>query len=637
MKVLSSNYHLINKIISQAAVSVLSVLAIIDLLDLPLFSNIWKVVFAVCILFYVVINIITYLVLFKKIDISNLRLFRNRTKGNIRWAVSFFFIGLITVFLLFTRTGSYFQGDYFRLSVYLIATLVVGFLICGSKKNDVDWPSILLASGMVAVLYAVGNYLTDVSPNPFSYSWSEGNRFYDYSLIFGKYLYNYSGVLEPNYDSPGRYGLWGIWFLVPGLPIIFHRFWNAILWTVTPFILGYYTTKKIEIPWLRWGMILWFTLFIMVGPVYPTLLVSLIILAATMWSEKFWLRGAGVALATIFAGLSRYFWVIVPGAWIVLVDLFFYYPKRTGKWYERLLPTLLIGILGVIPGSYFGLKQIFSPKTPFEMHQPLLWYRLLPNATYPLGIILNFLIGFSPIILLLIWLVLQKKIRMDLWQTLAVSTSLVGFAIAGFIASTKIGGGSNLHNLDMFIVTMGLISVILVTVFSQEKSFNVQTWPKWILIVGVIVMLTPGWIAMRTGSIRIDPPVEVSQGILDLIQAETTRAQLKGEVLFMDQRQLLAFHNINNIRLIPEYEKKYMMDQAMGDNSYYFEQFHKDLANHRFTMIVTDTLTTDIQKETRGFSEENNAYVRWVANPIVEYYRPLYTIKEIGVQLLIPR
>jgi hypothetical protein len=344
-----------------------------------------------------------------------------------------------------------------------------------------------------------------------------------------------------------------------------------------------------------------------------------------------------VVLSTLFAGLSRYFWVIVPGVWIVLVDLFFYYPKRTGKWYTRLLPTVLFGILGVIPGSYFGLKQIFSPKTPFEMHQPLLWYRLLPNATYPMGIILNFLIGFSPIIVLLIWLVVTKKVRMDIWQKLAVIISLTGFTIAGFIASTKIGGGSNLHNLDMFIVTMGLISVLLVSIFSREQHFHIFTWPRWVLIVGLVVMLTPGWIAMRTGSIRIDPPADVTQRILNLIQQQTSLAQTKGDVLFMDQRQLLAFQNITGIRLIQDYEKKYMMDQAMGDNSLYFEQFHKDLANHRFSMILTDSLTTDIQNEKRGFSEENNSYVRWVANPILEYYKPLYTIKEIGIQLLVPR
>jgi hypothetical protein len=29
--------------------------------------------------------------------------------------------------------------------------------------------------------------------------------------------------------------------------------------------------------------------------------------------------------------------------------------------------------------------------------------------------------------------------------------------------------------------------------------------------------------------------------------------------------------------------------------------------------------------------------VRWVAEPIDKYYQPAYTIREVGVQLLVPR
>jgi hypothetical protein len=632
------NNFLNKKAVILAGLVVLAALSISDLAgSFPLFSNTWKIVISVVVILYLTGIVAAWLLLFRGLDITRLRLFRNRLGFPARWIIVVLLIVLMSFFLLYTRPGSYFQGDYFRLSIYLLSTAVTAFLICTREEEYFGLREVFIASGLVGMLYSVGNYLTDVTPNPFSYFWSEGNRLYDYSLIFGKYLYDYTGILEPNYNSPGRYGLWGIWFLVPGLSITFHRLWNAVLWTATPFILGILLTKKITVSWLRWGLVMWVSLFILVGPVYPTLLVALCLLTLTVWSDKVWLRATGVVLAAIFASMSRYFWVVVPGAWIVLFDLFFHYPFRKGTWFRRLLPTVMWGLLGVLPGLYFAFNQLFSAKTPFEGNQPLLWYRLLPNATYPLGIILNFLIGFSPILVLFTWLILKKKVHLDGWQKIAVFLALTGFVVAGFVASTKIGGGSNLHNLDMFIVTMALLTVIFVMRYFIEHPIRIETWPRWVWLVGVIVMLTPGWIAMRVGFMRVDPPADIIRQTLDLIQYEAEKGQKTGDVLFLDQRQLLTFGEIKGIRLLPEYEKKYMMDQAMGDNGQYFEQFHADLANHRFSLIITEPLTTDIKSQKRGFSEENNAYVRWVAEPIDKYYQPAYTIREVGVQLLVPR
>jgi hypothetical protein len=142
---------------------------------------------------------------------------------------------------------------------------------------------------------------------------------------------------------------------------------------------------------------------------------------------------------------------------------------------------------------------------------------------------------------------------------------------------------------------------------------------------------------MRVGFMRVDPPADIIRQTLDLIQYEAEKGQKTGDVLFLDQRQLLTFGEIKGIRLLPEYEKKYMMDQAMGDNGQYFEQFHADLANHRFSLIITEPLTTNIQGRDQGFSEENNAYVRWISEPLLKYYYPLVTFREVQVQLFVPR
>ncbi|MCK4724799.1 MAG: hypothetical protein KAT29_03310, partial [Anaerolineales bacterium] len=103
-----------------------------------------------------------------------------------------------------------------------------------------------------------------------------------------------------------------------------------------------------------------------------------------------------------------------------------------------------------------------------------------------------------------------------------------------------------------------------------------------------------------------------------------------------DQRQLLTFGYIQDIELIPDYEKKYIMDQAMAGNEEFFKGFYRDLADKRFALIVSEVLFTKEQDRTYAFSEENNAWVEWVSRPLLCYYRPLRTIKQVKIQILEP-
>jgi hypothetical protein len=44
-----------------------------------------------------------------------------------------------------------------------------------------------------------------------------------------------------------------------------------------------------------------------------------------------------------------------------------------------------------------------------------------------------------------------------------------------------------------------------------------------------------------------------------------------------------------------------------------------------------------VKDDSYQFGEENNAWVKWVSNPILCYYEPKMTLKEVGVQLLVPK
>jgi hypothetical protein len=125
---------------------------------------------------------------------------------------------------------------------------------------------------------------------------------------------------------------------------------------------------------------------------------------------------------------------------------------------------------------------------------------------------------------------------------------------------------------------------------------------------------------------------------LSNVQRDVAKYAKSGEVLFMDHRHLLTFGYIPAIPFVPQYEKKYMMDQAMGNQASYFQPYYQDLAKKRFALIVTEPLRTRRREELGGpFSEENDAWVVWVSNPTLCFYEPVYLSTEVNLELLVPK
>ena len=170
-----------------------------------------------------------------------------------------------------------------------------------------------------------------------------------------------------------------------------------------------------------------------------------------------------------------------------------------------------------------------------------------------------------------------------------------------------------------------------------KTDYTLSGLHQWVIPIIVFVMVFPGWTAYRTGSPVKRSKPDLENRSLATIRQEVDNAKSNGEVLFIDQRQLLTFGYINNVPLVPDYEKKYMMDQAMGNNKQYFDEFYKDLIEKRFSIIVSDVLKTQYQQQEDAFSEENNAYVKWVSRQVLKYYEPIVTIKPLGIELLIPK
>ncbi|MGE5249156.1 MAG: hypothetical protein ACM3QS_02985 [Bacteroidota bacterium] len=563
-----------------------------------------------------------------------------------RWAAPLAGLLLLAPFLYryALGAGGYILYPNIRFAVLLIALYAAGFLLSAEADGLVSLRRLALCAGVLVLVSAVTRSLLLVVDDPFSLSWSEGNRFYDYSLVFGNSLYNHPGRIINPYNTPGRYGLWGVLFLWRGLPIWAHRLWNVVLLTAPSLILGWAFTRKLQPAFLRQAMFLWIAaFFIILAPLHPPFMIVAIIVALFAFHPSPYVRGAALVAASLYAGVSRWTWVFAPGVWGALTDLLLYYPSRGGNWLRRLLPTAAMALLGALPGFLLNIGNFLGYSTGdiTTARQPLLWYRLLPNPTLGPGIVLLTVLTTAPLIALLIYMQVSRRWRWDLFQTLAVWGSICAFLGAGLVISTKIGGGGDLHNLDMFIATLFFAAVLGLA--GASRPLDAGRWPALALALLSLLLLMPVYqFTPFYGSAAYHPWLDLPaqedmDATLGKIRAAVDQYSRQGEVLFMDQRQLLTFGYVEPIPFVAEYEKKYMMDQALASNQAYFRPYYADLAARRFKLIVTEPLKVNLKGQSGVFSEENDLWVTWVSAPTLCFYEPIMTDKSVGVQMLVPR
>jgi hypothetical protein len=246
---------------------------------------------------------------------------------------------------------TYIIYDDIRFSILMVAVWLVAYLGLTGSARLVSPEALGLSLGVLAFTSFLALSSLFIINYPFSLSWSEGNRFYDYSLIFGQSLYNYQGHIVSPYVSPGRYGLWGILFLWQGLPIWVHRLWNLILQTVPVLIFTILLTRKLTPRVLRYGVLIWVTLFLtMIAPLHPPFIIAAAIAVSFAFDPSLVKRGISLAIASYYAGLSRWTWAFAPTAIGVLAELMLYYPKRMGPFWRRILPLLLLAGISLTAG-----------------------------------------------------------------------------------------------------------------------------------------------------------------------------------------------------------------------------------------------------------------------------------------------
>ncbi len=519
---------------------------------------------------------------------------------------------------------------------------VVVFLKGSTRSIYIDFAILLLGYGLV---YRVVGFLPEIQNGAFALGWSEGSRFYNASTFAARQLYGASLPLPVLH--PTRYLLQALPFFVGINSIFAHRVWQVILWLGMTLLGSWLVARRVSggLHFPLWLLTAFCWLFFFQGAVYYHLMVVAIFVLAGYNAEKPFRTLLFVILAALWAGISRINWIPVPGLLAMTLYLFDK-PMDLKHWFKYLswpaiwtLFSLGVGLLS---------KQVYtriSGEDPalFDsaFSSALLWYRLFPNATFFMGILLAIGLVCLPLIVLVV-----KKMKGGLYQQVAwprcflLGGILVAFFLGGVLVSLKIGGGGDLHNLDAFLVFFLVIALnVLAGKLALDKGEVVDTgvrdWrPIWLMLTLIIPVF---FTMIKVGAGRIAWVKTDDSDLQKLNQAINLTANELGKVLFISERQLLTFDSLDYREVVSPYEKVFLMEMAMGGNQPYLEQFYADLASGEFKAIVTDTINTNLQERNRSFSEENNVWVQLVLEPMLEKYEPALQLRNGGAYLLIPK
>ncbi|MEK6752820.1 MAG: hypothetical protein AABZ00_11210 [Chloroflexota bacterium] len=598
--------------------------------------------------------------------------FRERM-GYMRWLAALLVFIAPVWFFQYTPWGLVFNDIYMRVLIWFFVVLTLAFFM---KRGNAlfSWNEFVAAILLTSSLFVIMEPFMNVTDYPFSLGWSEGNRMWDYSILFGRHLYDYPADREiVVLLDIGRKFIGGLPFIFPGVTIGMERFWIALTVLIPYLLLGIAIFRFIRSDKKMWLLAaLWVLIFLKQGPIHPPL-VFCAAAVALIWQRPLWLALPLITLTGYAAEQSRFTWLFAPGMWIGMLELAGAVLQNKKLDRNSWIRAILLSLAGAVGGyvvpkivDFFasnasaGTAVSVGDIASIVSDQPLLWYRLFPNATYGTGILAGLSIATLPLIVILFHLAVRKKWALNMWQALAITLPLLAFLMVGLVVSTKIGGGGDLHNMDMFLIGLVFTMAIAWRRNTEEWFAKIDAFPFWIKLALVLSLTLPGlrsvevmrshnfgedasWLMILTDaptekSLDMYPTQAVTDAALKTIRAEVALAQSQGgEVLFLDQRQLLTFGFITNVPLVAEYEKKFLMDEALSSNSAYFENFYLDISVQRFALIISEPLRSPIKDSSYQFGEENNAWVKWVSNPLLCYYEPKITLKEVGVQLLVPK
>jgi len=442
--------------------------------------------------------------------------------GKIRWLITILSSVVVSWLLLYSTYRPVVSGWWVKSFLLVFVLFFMSWILSNDDMEAYTIKGWLRGIILFCSLFVLADELQTAVSYPFSLGWSEGNRLWDYSILYGRDLYDVpADVYIPVYTSIGRQSLWGLPFLLPSVSIFMVRLWDVILYTIPYFLLGlaiFYRKKQDLGLWVMLG--LWVFLFLRGGPIYTPLVLVAILVVLTR-KLPLWLGILFVAIAAYYAMEARFTWVFTAGMWAALIA--FLEPSQMGKrsTKRRWLRAIVLGLVGLVVGYFVpkslddvilswltgstqaisqAVEAVTSGGSGISLtnlgdilgRQPLLWYRLLPNPTFPTGILLGLLVLVSPLCIVLVLLAKKVAWRLTIWQKLLLLGELLAFLIVGLIISVKIGGGADLHNLDMFLISLVIVAGLIWQGGGNAVIENIQVQSKTFQLFLLATALIPG-------------------------------------------------------------------------------------------------------------------------------------------------
>ncbi|MBN2044437.1 MAG: hypothetical protein JW757_05400 [Anaerolineales bacterium] len=527
--------------------------------------------------------------------------------------------------------------------IWLMVILAIGVAAMWQKSAP---ESALIAALSMSVVYHLATYIPHVTNYPFSLWWSETTRYYLASTALGQKIYGQE--LPWMMKDLTRYLIQAVPFLIEDSPLWLHRLWQVSLRFTTSYLAGYLLarrfnfSRKMELALFS----VWAGLFLFQGPVFYHLIVVVMLIYWLADPHKFWKTLVVVVIASIYAGFSRVNWV--PMAAILASVLYFLEVPVKGNGLKAVFGYLWMPAVWSAAGLASGLAAqqywYVNSGNPVEIYQSsftsyMLWDRLLPNPSYALGILPAIVLVSLPLLIYLAIGFKHQRRNVHSIRLIALGGILLVLFAGGLLISVKIGGGTNLHNLDMYLVVLLTIGTELYmgrAVTTDAKPIKVSS-PFWLKFAAAAIPVL--FIASFSGLSTNTTDLQTAYKDLAMLQKYVDQATTDGgEVLFISQRHLLAFDLIKDVPMVHEYEKMLLQEMVMGQNQAYLAEFAAQMNGQRFALIVTDPLPESLKDpQNVSLAMENNVVFTDLVPLITCAYQIEDSLVDGGVDIYIPR
>jgi hypothetical protein len=157
------------------------------------------------------------------------------------------------------------------------------------------------------------------------------------------------------------------------------------------------------------------------------------------------------------------------------------------------------------------------------------------------------------------------------------------------------------------------------------------------LLLGLIAFIPVSYALSFGGPLSLPSNQVVDQALETLDEMTSETMEQGGDVLFITERQLLPFGYIKGIQLVEKYETVFLMEMAMAGNQRYLSEFQHNLSEQNYALIITDQQRINYKGRDYPFGEENDVWVAQVTVPLLKYYQREVLLREIGIEILVPK